>query len=263
MKMVVANRNDVLDRLPPDDCLLIEDCLPPLHHSPSKRISPAKRKQYYINQAIRNSDLIPRPKGRKSLRRLENTHYLMNLVDKDDCTKDEGDQTDPASPTIFTEVCSNDDYIEVWNDFMNRTGEEQEKFLHYLEEEAKKKSKGKVHLHSQDKRGEQSGYAGKECFQRIDRRLRVTLRRRQIPMGTLEFLEEELTRFFAIKPQSVYKAMLENSYERLLLHALCQYLDLVSQSSDCNGKRQTEVSNKGTDFLPPVPLLSAYLEQKR
>ncbi|XP_041061159.1 R3H domain-containing protein 4 isoform X2 [Carcharodon carcharias] len=238
---------------------LIEDCLPPLHYSPSKRISPAKRKQYYINQAIRNSDLIPRAKGRKSLRRLENTHYLMNLVEKDDCTKDEGDQTDPASPTIFTEACSNDDYIEVWNDFMNRSGEEQEKFLHYLEEEAKKKCKGKVHLNSQDKRG---GYTGKECFQRIDRRLRITLRRRQIPMGTLEFLEEELTGFFAIKPQSVYKAMLENSYERLLLHALCQYLDLVSQSSDCNGKRQTEVSNKGTDFLPPVPLLSAYLEQK-
>ncbi|XP_038632293.1 R3H domain-containing protein 4 isoform X1 [Scyliorhinus canicula] len=260
--MVIANRNDVSERMHPDDCILIEDCLPPLHYSPSKRISPAKRKQYYINQAIRNSDLVPKAKGKKSLRRLENTHYLMNLVEKDDCTKDEGDQTDPASPTIFTEACSNDDYIEVWNDFMNRSGEEQEKFLRYLEEEAKKTSKGKAHLNSQDKSGEQSGYTGKECFQRIDRRLRITLRRRQIPMGTLEFLEEELTRFFAIKPQSVYKAMLENSYERLLLHALCQYLDLVSQSSNHNGKRQTEVSNKGTDFLPPVPLLSAYLEQK-
>ncbi|XP_062888740.1 R3H domain-containing protein 4 [Mobula hypostoma] len=259
--MVIANRNDVTDRTESEDYVLIEDCLPPLQYSPAKRTSPAKRKQYYINQAIRNSDLIPKAKGRKSLRRLENTHYLMNLVEKDDCVKDEV-EADPASPTIFTEACCNVDYIEIWNDFMNRSGEEQEKFLHYLEEEAKKKNKRKVYSSSQDAKGEHSGCTGKECFQRIDRRLRTTLRRRQIPMGTLEFLEEELTGFFAMKPQSVYKAMLENSYERLLLHALCQYLDLISQSSDCNGKRQTEVSNKGTDFLPPVPLLSVYLEQQ-
>lgn len=51
----------------------IEDCLPPLEASPSKRFSPSKRKQYYINKAIRNSDLTPRAKGRKSLQRLENS----------------------------------------------------------------------------------------------------------------------------------------------------------------------------------------------
>lgn len=259
--MVIANQNDVAEPADSEDYVLIEDCLPPLQYSPAKRTSPAKRKQYYINQAIRNSDLIPKAKGRKSLRRLENTHYLMNLVEKEECVKDV-DQADPASPTIFTEACCNDDYIEIWNDFMNRSGEEQEKFLHYLEEEAKKKGKRKACSNSQDTKEEHSRCTGKECFQRIDRRLRITLRRRQIPMGILEFLEEELTGFFAIKPQSVYKAMLDNSYERLLLHALCQYLDLISQSSDCNGKRQTEVSNKGTDFLPPVPLLSVYLEQQ-
>ncbi|KAG8454638.1 hypothetical protein GDO86_001019 [Hymenochirus boettgeri] len=52
---------------------LIENDLPCLPNSPSKKISPAKRKQYYINRAIRNSDLIPRAKGRKSLQRLENS----------------------------------------------------------------------------------------------------------------------------------------------------------------------------------------------
>lgn len=54
-------------------CRRIEDCLPPLEDSPSKRFSPSKRKQYYINKAIRNSDLTPRAKGRKSLQRLENS----------------------------------------------------------------------------------------------------------------------------------------------------------------------------------------------
>lgn len=54
----------------------IEDCLPPLESSPSKRFSPSKRKQYYINKAVRNSDLTPKAKGRKSLQRLENSKGL-------------------------------------------------------------------------------------------------------------------------------------------------------------------------------------------
>lgn len=61
-------------------CRRIEDCLPPLESSPSKRFSPSKRKQYYINKAIRNSDLIPKAKGRKSLQRLENSKAWVAAV---------------------------------------------------------------------------------------------------------------------------------------------------------------------------------------
>uniref|UniRef100_H3B9V8 R3H domain containing 4 n=1 Tax=Latimeria chalumnae TaxID=7897 RepID=H3B9V8_LATCH len=240
---------------------LIEDCLTPLQCSPSKRFSPAKRKQYFINQAVRNSDLIPKAKGRKSLRRLENTRYLMTLLERDECTMDEGEQNYSASPTIFTEACNNDSYIEIWNDFMNRSGEEQEKFLLYLEKEGHKKHKGKFAAKSEDKRKEHPAYDPKDCFQRIDRKLRTTLKRRRIPLGILEILEEDLMAFFSVKPCSVYTAMLSSSYERLLLHALCQYLDLVSASFDSDGRRQTEVTNKHNNFLPPNLLLSAYLEQ--
>lgn len=58
-------------------CSLIEErnCVS-LPCSPAKRVSPSKKKQYYINQAIRNSDLIPRAKGKKSLRRLENSELF-------------------------------------------------------------------------------------------------------------------------------------------------------------------------------------------
>ncbi|KFV08197.1 R3H domain-containing protein 4, partial [Tauraco erythrolophus] len=122
----------------------IEDCLPPLEDSPSKRFSPSKRKQYYINKAIRNSDLIPRAKGRKSLQRLENTRYLMTLLERDECGSDEGELAHSAAPSIFTEACNNETYVEIWhdflkNDFMNRSGEEQERVLLYLEEEAGQK----------------------------------------------------------------------------------------------------------------------------
>ncbi|XP_014389419.1 PREDICTED: R3H domain-containing protein 4-like [Myotis brandtii] len=47
---------------------------------------------------------------------------------------------------------------------------------------------------------------------------------------TLETWEERLLRFFSVSPQAVYTAMLDNSFERLLLHAVCQYMDLISAS---------------------------------
>ncbi|XP_067168890.1 R3H domain-containing protein 4 [Apteryx mantelli] len=248
-------------RAPEEPCRRIEDCLPPLEDSPSKRFSPSKRKQYYINKAIRNSDLIPKAKGRKSLQRLENTRYLMTLLERDECGNDEGELAHSATPSIFSEACNNETYVEIWNDFMNRSGEEQERVLLYLEEEARKKHKRKLPVKNEDKWKGHPAYTPKECFQRISRRLRSTLKRGRIPMGTLECLEEELLAFFSVTPRSVYTALMDNSFERLLLHALCQYMDLVSASSDIEGKRQMKVSNKHHVFLRPELLLSDYLEQ--
>lgn len=48
-------------------------CLPALASSQVKRLSASRRKQHFINQAVRNSDLVPKAKGRKSLQRLENS----------------------------------------------------------------------------------------------------------------------------------------------------------------------------------------------
>ncbi|XP_062306779.1 R3H domain-containing protein 4 [Osmerus eperlanus] len=253
--VVLTNNNEE-----PDFILIEERKCTSLPNSPAKRVSPTKKKQFYINQAIRNSDLTPRAKGKKSLRRLENTRFLANLLERDECTKDEIElcSSYPALPSIFTEACTNGNYVEPWNDFMNRSGEEQEQLLALLEEEAKRSGSHKV---LKDQREVNPAFNAQECFQRIDRRLRATLKRKQIPIGTLELLEENLLSFFAAQPQSVYTTHLRSSFERLLLHAICQYMDLVSASSDFKGARQTEVMNKQEAFLPPCPLLSAYLEQ--
>ncbi|NWU90228.1 R3HD4 protein, partial [Upupa epops] len=231
----------------------IEDCLPPLEDSPAKRLPAAKRKQHFIHQAIRNSDLTPRAKGRKSLQRLENTRYLLPLLERDECGGG-GALRVPAGWVLPA-----GSRWQIWNDFMNRSGEEQERVLLYLEEEAGKKHRRR--LKSQDKWKELPAYTPQECFQRISRRLRSTLKRGRIPMDTLEGLEEELLAFFSVTPHSVYTALMDNSFERLLLHALCQYLDLVSASSDIEGRRQMKVSNKRRVFLPPELLLSDYLGQ--
>ncbi|XP_020824979.1 R3H domain-containing protein 4 isoform X2 [Phascolarctos cinereus] len=232
-----------------------------LPSSRAKRLSPAKRRQYFINQAVRNSDLTPRAKGRKRLQQMENSHYLMTLMERVECSPDDGDLALPATPSIFAKACSNETYIEIWSDFMNRSGEEQERVLLYLEEEATKKQKRKVPAKTEDNRKDPS-YTPQACFQRINRRLRTTLKRGRIPMDTLEGLEGKLLRFFSVTPRSVYIAMMDSSFERLLLHALCQYMDLVSASADFEGRRQMKVRNKHASFLPPEQLLSAYLEQR-
>ncbi|KAM7141523.1 R3H domain-containing protein 4 isoform 3-T3 [Molossus nigricans] len=242
----------------------LSGCLPALAGSQVKRFSASKRKQHFINQAVRNSDLVPKAKGRKSLQRLENTQYLLTLLETDGGTlgPEDGDLAPPAAPGIFAEACNNETYVEVWNDFMNRSGEEQERVLQYLEDEGRSKARRRGPSRGEDRRREDPAYTPRECFQRISRRLRAVLKRSRIPMETLETWEERLLRFFSVSPQAVYTAMLDNSFERLLLHAVCQYMDLISASADLEGKRQMKVSNRHLDFLPPGLLLSAYLEQR-
>ncbi|KAM5189640.1 R3H domain-containing protein 4 [Callospermophilus lateralis] len=243
--------------------LPLQGCLPALAGSQVKRLPASRRKQHFINQAVRNSDLVPRAKGRKSRQRLQNTQHLLTLLEThgDPPGLEDVDPTPSAAPGIFAEACSNSTYVEVWNDFMNRSGEEQERVLRYLEDEGHSRARRRGPARGEDRRREDPAYTPRECFQRISRRLRAVLKRSRIPMETLETWEERLLGFFSVSPQAVYTAMLDNSFERLLLHAVCQYMDLISASADLEGRRQMKVSNRHLQFLPPGLLLSAYLEQ--
>ncbi|KAM9685979.1 R3H domain-containing protein 4 isoform 2-T2 [Trichechus inunguis] len=134
--------------------LPLPGCLPALAGSQVKRFSASKRKQHFINQAVRNSDLVPKAKGRKSLQRLENTQYLLTLLESNGGTPglEDGDLAPPAAPGIFAEACNNATYVEVWNDFMNRSGEEQERVLRYLEDEGKSKARRRGPGRCEDRR---------------------------------------------------------------------------------------------------------------
>ncbi|XP_063085299.1 R3H domain-containing protein 4 isoform X1 [Cavia porcellus] len=256
--------------------LPLQGCLPALATSQVKRFSASRRKQHFINQAVRNSDLVPRAKGRKSLQRLENTQYLLTLLETDGGPPalEDGDLTPAAAPGIFAEACSNATYMEVWNDFMNRSGEEQERVLRYLEDQDQSRARRRGPGRGEDRRrgglrtqptplasaSSASADACDPCSSGVASPC-------GLPSGasllqeTLETWEERLSRFFSVSPQAVYTAMLDNSFERLLLHALCQYMDLISASAELEGGKQMKVSNRHLDFLPPGLLLSAYLEQ--
>ncbi|XP_048666545.1 R3H domain-containing protein 4, partial [Marmota marmota marmota] len=129
-------------------------CLPALAGSQVKRLPASRRKQHFINQAVRNSDLVPRAKGRKSRQRLQNTQHLLTLLEThgDPPGLEDGDLTPSAAPGIFAEACNNSTYVEVWNDFMNRSGEEQERVLRYLEDEGHSRARRRGPARGEDRR---------------------------------------------------------------------------------------------------------------
>uniref|UniRef100_A0A131YWT2 R3H domain-containing protein n=1 Tax=Rhipicephalus appendiculatus TaxID=34631 RepID=A0A131YWT2_RHIAP len=79
--------------------------------------------------------------------------------------------------------------------------------------------------------------------------------------GTLCLLESELCLSFEREPCGEKHYRLASSFERLLLHALCQYMSLFAHSYDVEGKRWTRVRNSTAEFCRPSESLSAYLER--
>ncbi|KAL8611215.1 hypothetical protein ACOMHN_013646 [Nucella lapillus] len=104
-------------------------------------------------------------------------------------------------------------------------------------------------------------FSAEECFQRVDKNLRSILTRRHLPLGLVSQLEREVVGFFTDCPGSVYVSHLASSFERLLLHAVCQYLGLCCQSFEEGGERRTHVENKNPSFVLPARSLAQFLER--
>ncbi|KAK7490383.1 hypothetical protein BaRGS_00018362 [Batillaria attramentaria] len=217
--------------------------------------------------------------GAKQARRTENIKYLLNLGDKDE--EGEGTQTVTynSNSSAFAELFCEREKMQAWNDFIKCSEEEQEQILamggrrHLASiQEESDESEGdengnlddsweKVTAPEVDKRSEHPSYSAEECFQRIDKHLRSMLTRRHVPVGVLARLEEEVVNFFVDCPGSVYVSHLASSFERMLLHALCQFLRLQCRSYDEDGQRRTQVENKLPAFHPPSESLSQYLDR--
>ncbi|XP_071487561.1 R3H domain-containing protein 4-like [Diadema antillarum] len=217
------------------------------------------------------------------------TNFLFTLLDEEYSVKDP-EITDfiSSNQSAFEQLFLQQEQMEIWSEFMNRSEEEQDRFLREVEEgmfQVAKKASGR-RAAVQDKNGnpfseveppaekekptevvdqrkDNPAHTPQECFKRISTRLQTMLRRRHLPKGAVEGHEEELLEWFGDDPSSVFISSLPSSFDRLLLHAVCQYLDLSSESFDCEGRRQTRVENNNEFFRPPSMLLSAYLDSLR
>ncbi|CAG5118968.1 unnamed protein product [Candidula unifasciata] len=214
-------------------------------------------------------------KGVRRSRRLDNLKYLINLQEKDDeLVANDPSSTFEPSCSLFEALFDNPDKMEMWNSFVESSEEEQWKILNYrglhdIKEDSEEGEAG-AEVSAQtaedswvmilDERSDHPAFSPKECYSRVDRNLRALLKRRQLPMGMLANLEREIVTFFHDFPASVYISNVSNSFERMLLHALCQYLNLRSHSFNDDGSRKTQVENKHSQFRPPILLLTEYLQ---
>ncbi|KAK3787127.1 hypothetical protein RRG08_059618 [Elysia crispata] len=206
----------------------------------------------HISVSQENLANYGRKRGVRKARRIDNLKYLLNLEEKDEelALSDPMSSVEPSS-SLFETLLSNPDKMEMWNRFVESSEEDQRRLLNYrglhdikedkeeVEEEGNEtmvehKEGGAVNSEDiwvmiLDKRSDHPAFTPQKCYERVDRNLRALLKRRQLPMGMLANLEREIVTFFHEFPTSVFLSNISNSYERMLLHALCQYLNLRSQ----------------------------------
>jgi len=217
---------------------------------------------------VKPVDFTPcsRRAGAKKFRRYENTLQLLDLVNSDEFGEITIDDFVSQGMSAFSMLLDQPENMDLWNDFINCSEDEQTQFLMQQLSGPKnasevKCSESSLPVQNGDQRAEHPAFNPDKCFRKIGNRFRALLKKKHLPMGLLAHLENEVTAFFEEWPRAVYISKRSNGYERLLLHALCQYLDLISASFDDSGERQTRVENPRQIFQTPSMLLTKYIEQ--
>ncbi|XP_040357866.1 R3H domain-containing protein 4 [Ixodes scapularis] len=190
-----------------------------------------------------------RKSGKKG-RRLENANYLQSLADDDEVGQLSIYDFVRDSVSAFSWLMADPQNRKIWDDLLDCTGEPDE------EPEASERLHPVAHE-------DLTKATADACFQRLDTALRSLLCRQHVPLGTLCVLEERLAESFLKEPRSEQCYCLASSFDRLLLHALCQYMSLLARSYDSDGERWTRVRNLRPKFDLPAEALSTYLERRR
>lgn len=100
----------------------------------------------------------------------------------------------------------------------------------------------------------------RERFLRIPRSTRQTLLRHgNLPAGAMQRMEGLVLDAFGENASGVLVVQEPNSFNRCLLHSICQYLGLESRSANVDGHRVTTVMNTQGSFRVPEVMLSEQL----
>lgn len=235
--------------------------------------------------------------GNREARRHENMCFLLNLardLDEDFAAVNIHDLVE-TTVSAFAQLLLNKSQMKIWNEFAELPEAQQETLVKMIaEKRQKRKSRrdkkaqrfnhGSVSNSSDDGSDKfvliESSATTQEnhrvhsrcrqeeadvCFRRIDANIRCTLksmlRRHHLPLDRVIWFEDDVIPFFREHSDSVYLRDLSQSFDRLLLHAVCQYLNLVSKSFTRDGERYTQVENRRVEFAPPVMLLSDYMKR--
>ncbi|KAJ9583385.1 hypothetical protein L9F63_022251 [Diploptera punctata] len=197
--------------------------------------------------------------GKKRSRRVENVNQLMTLMEDEELGELSIYDFVCHSNDVFQRLLEDNDSLEVWNNFVQSSEEIQTmitsvKGFHKYPKSLCSSNKSDMRL------------TGDEAFMNIKTGLRNVLKKNRVPLGMLEFLENQIVEFFSNMPHGTYiSSACLSSYERLLLHAVSQYHRLISNSFDCEKEhvRLVKVFNPYKLYKSPEILLGKYLEDRR
>ncbi|KAK6638183.1 hypothetical protein RUM44_008611 [Polyplax serrata] len=177
--------------------------------------------------------------GKKKFRRYNNVNQLLTLTEEDELQEVTIDDFIVNTKSAFAKVMEDDESLQKWNEFISNSEERQRELLE-TSNNMKNHSNRPV----------------------INKRLRSLLRKKNLPLGMLHYLEQELISFFSAEPTKIYISPALSSFERLLLHSISNYHRLASLSflSEPEKVKLVRVKNPRNEFPFPSLLLMQYLE---
>lgn len=200
------------------------------------------------------------------MRRYENLCFLLSLSDHEEIGELDISDLVSNNTSVFAKLLSNEESMKVWSEFVNLSDEEQEAFMGQKRKTAAPAQNIDRGNTAEDEHipTERDAVAiAEKAFNKIGGHIRGVLTKKHFPMGGLKYHEQEVIAYFSDDPTAVMISSVPSSFDRLLVHGVCQFLGLKSMSTSRNGDRIMEIENKQETFCIPSLLLSQYLEKRR
>ncbi|CAB3979770.1 R3H domain-containing 4-like [Paramuricea clavata] len=190
------------------------------HSQTSLKASRAPRPQSYIRNTGRKA------KGCANSRKYENAVFLSQLIETEEFSDLSIADFMVKSTSAFEKLFEDQSQMNRWSEFVNLNGEDQDRYLCELSQV----DSFETPVASRSTGTNSDLQIAAKSFQNVDSKIKSTLKGRNISMSGLKYFEEEMLSVFKDINEAVLISLIPSSMDRLLIHGICQYMNLTSQS---------------------------------
>uniref|UniRef100_A0A0N4ZJZ6 R3H-assoc domain-containing protein n=1 Tax=Parastrongyloides trichosuri TaxID=131310 RepID=A0A0N4ZJZ6_PARTI len=253
--------------------------------------SPTNRQKKSYNRAVKNfigknveigtdGVKINNHMGAKKWRRVNNASMMVSLTKEDDIVLD-GSDIVPSVVTSFSQLFIDPEKMKTWSEFDSKPEVEQRQILDFINEQRMHKNyfekEGFIEIPKNsldikkpsyksstaiEGEGNNPVYHAVNCFNRIDRKLRSSINKQNIPYDFIENFDNRLRETFSINPEAQIMELMYSSEFRKYAHAIAQYNFLDCMTVIDGTKTMICVSNKKSFYIPPYTALVPYLMKR-